>query len=348
MSARGADDVHMGDEVAQRGVSDAESVGGDEVRETRRRNSPSDPTFREIEDHVLTGHATFRSWCAACVQGRGQADRHQGEGRKELEYGSKVPVVSWDYCFLGARNRISEVEVEQHGDSRVLALLDGVTTSIFAHLITEKGFDFPSNEKVVKTIVSDFDKLGYNRVVFRCDIEPSFLALLRAVKLAWTDVVQETSAEGDPQSNGAAESLVNVIKGHVRSIKLALESASWVEVPADHDLLTWLVPYAACTVGLQWVETARQRMNEMREGALFHLWHSSVNECGGCLCSHPTAVWALRIHDLNKEGTWDRWTDRTRCLLALQAGCRRPGQSNDCRQANDGLAACWTKHSAAN
>ena len=55
-----------------------------------------------------------------------------------------------------------------------------------------------------------------------------------------------TSAEGDPQSNGAAESSVNVvIKAHVRSIKLAVESASGVEVPADHDLLTWLVPCAA-------------------------------------------------------------------------------------------------------
>ena len=53
VSARGADDVDMGDEVAQRSVSDAESVEGDEVREPRRRNSPSDPTSREIEDHVL-------------------------------------------------------------------------------------------------------------------------------------------------------------------------------------------------------------------------------------------------------------------------------------------------------
>ena len=82
--------------------------------------------------------------------------------------------------------------------------------------------------------------------MFRCDNEASILALLKAVKLAWTgDVVQETSAEGDPQSNGAAESSVNVVKGHVRSIKLAAESASGVEGPADHDLLTWLVPYAA-------------------------------------------------------------------------------------------------------
>ena len=50
-------------------------------------------------------------------------------------------------------------------------------------------------------------------MVFRCDNEPSILALLGAVKLAWTgDVVQETSAEGDPQSNVAAESSVNVVK----------------------------------------------------------------------------------------------------------------------------------------
>ena len=69
--ARGADDVDMGDEVAQRAVSVAESVGSDELREPCRRNSPSDPTSWAIEDHVLTGHASFRSWCAACVEGRG-------------------------------------------------------------------------------------------------------------------------------------------------------------------------------------------------------------------------------------------------------------------------------------
>ena len=97
---RGVDNVDMGDEVAQRGARDAESIG-DKVREPRRRNSPSDLTSREIEDHVLTGHATFRSLCAANVQGRGRAERLQGEGRMELEDGSKVPVVSWDCCFLG-------------------------------------------------------------------------------------------------------------------------------------------------------------------------------------------------------------------------------------------------------
>ena len=51
--------MSMGDEVAQRDISDAESISGDEIREPRRRNSPSDPTFREIEDDVLTGMQVF-------------------------------------------------------------------------------------------------------------------------------------------------------------------------------------------------------------------------------------------------------------------------------------------------
>ena len=62
----------------------------------------------------------------------------KGEGRKELEHGSKVPVVSWDCCFLGARNRTSEAEVEQRGDSLVLVRHDGGTESIFARLIPSK------------------------------------------------------------------------------------------------------------------------------------------------------------------------------------------------------------------
>ena len=72
---------------------------------------------------------------------------------------------------------------------------DGVTESIFPHLIPSKGVDFPSCEKVVKMIIKDLDKQGCT--------ESSFL---REVKVAWTGVVvQETSAQGDPQSNGASE-----------------------------------------------------------------------------------------------------------------------------------------------
>ena len=105
--------------------------------------------------------------------------------------------------------------MEQWGDSPVLVIHGGVTKSIFAHLIPAKGVDFPSCEKVVKMIVKDLDTLGYRRVVFRSGNEPSILSLLRAVKLAWTgEPVQETSAEGDPQSNCAAENSVHVVKSN--------------------------------------------------------------------------------------------------------------------------------------
>ena len=127
--------VDTGDEVTQRGASDSESVVGDEFREPRRRNSSSDPTSLEMKDHLLT---SFRSWCAACVQGRGGPERDQGEGRKEVEDCSNVPVVSLDYCSHGARNRISEAEMEQRGDNSVLVMPDGMTKSNFPHLILAK------------------------------------------------------------------------------------------------------------------------------------------------------------------------------------------------------------------
>ena len=282
VSARLTDDIYMGDEVAQRGVSDAESIGGDEVREPRRRNSPSDPTSREIEDHVLTGHASFRTWCAACVQERGRAERHRVDGPKELEDGSKVLVVSWDYCFLGAKNRASEAEVEQRGDSPVLVMHDGVTKSFFfAHVIPAKGVDLPCCKKVVKMIGKDLDTVGYHKVVFRCDNEPAILSFLRAVKLAWTgDVVQETSTEGDPQSNGVAESSVNVVQGHVRSIKLAVESACGEEVLADHGLLTWLVSYAT---------RVHRRFSVGRDGK------TAYERTAGRRAVHPLAQFGERV-----------------------------------------------------
>ena len=97
-----------------------------------------DPTSREIEDHIL-GNASFRSRCAASGQGRGRGERHQGEGRKKLEDGSKIPVSSWDCCFLGAKNRINEAKVAQRGDNPVLVMHDGVTKSIFAHFVPREG-----------------------------------------------------------------------------------------------------------------------------------------------------------------------------------------------------------------
>ena len=90
------DDADGGGEVSQRDTDDVQSISDGEARETRHKSSPSDPTPREIQDHVLAGHAGFRPWCAACMRRRGRAVRHRGDGHKEEEDGSKIPVLSWD------------------------------------------------------------------------------------------------------------------------------------------------------------------------------------------------------------------------------------------------------------
>ena len=109
------------------------------------RTSWTSTTEQFVKSNILgnRGSSADRSYnfsvtlSALCPRG-GRAERHPGEGRKELEDGSKVPVVSWDYCFLGARNRISEAEVEQRGDGVVLAMHEGGTKSNFSLLIPAK------------------------------------------------------------------------------------------------------------------------------------------------------------------------------------------------------------------
>ena len=138
LSAKREDDDNMGGEVAQRDISDAESISGDEIQAPQHRNSPSDLPSREIEHHVLTGHASFRSWCAACVQGRerGQAEGHREESHEEVEQLSKIPVSSWDYFSLGQEsNQQGRERFEQRGESPVLLMHDGMAKSIFGHLV---------------------------------------------------------------------------------------------------------------------------------------------------------------------------------------------------------------------
>ena len=51
---------------------------------------------------------------------KSEVELRYGEGHKELGYGSKIPVLTWDCCFFGAKNRVNDVEVEQRGDIPVL------------------------------------------------------------------------------------------------------------------------------------------------------------------------------------------------------------------------------------
>ena len=60
------------------------------VRVLRKRLEQ--PTAAEVQEHEISGHEPYRSWCGAGVAGRGRADAHVG--RPGIEKG--VPIIGVD------------------------------------------------------------------------------------------------------------------------------------------------------------------------------------------------------------------------------------------------------------
>ena len=242
---------------------DAEVVGPVETRDARRAPTPLDPTTAEVENHKLTGHAVFRSWCRHCVRGRGREAPHSSIERPA----SSLPILSWDYCFLSSK-RASQTQAssgaasapapapDDSGDGRqpdalespVLVMYDSKGKGIHARLMPAKGIDFEGFDRSLKLWAGDLDRLGYKRVTFRSDTEISIVSFLRELRNYWQgEVVPEKAATGDPQSNGAAEVGVQLLKAHIRTQKDALEHNLGVPILSDHGILTLLVRYAAAT-----------------------------------------------------------------------------------------------------
>ena len=67
------------------------------VRVLRKR--PEQPTAAEVQEHEISGHEPLRSWCRACVAGRGRAGAHVG--RPGVEKG--VPIIGVHYGYLWSR-----------------------------------------------------------------------------------------------------------------------------------------------------------------------------------------------------------------------------------------------------
>ena len=190
-----------------------------EARVPRRAVSPEDPTNAEVEAHKLSGHACFRSWCRHCVRGRGTEGPHSRVKPPD----SAVPVISWDYCYLSSSSHTKPDLTPTH-ESPVLVMWDSRSKGLFARLVPSKGTDFEGLDIVLKYFAADLDRLGYKKVVFRSDNEFAIVAFLKELKRYWTgEVIPEAASTGDPQSNGAAERAVRMIKGAARTIKDALE-----------------------------------------------------------------------------------------------------------------------------
>ena len=84
--------AQFGDGVESIGESRADVEMGNEEDEEpleaeipRVRMHPKNPTSREKEEHEDSGHAVYRSWCAACVEGPIVGGQHRIELMEEEE-----------------------------------------------------------------------------------------------------------------------------------------------------------------------------------------------------------------------------------------------------------------------
>ena len=136
VSARRADDANMGDEVAQRDISDAECISGAEIRDLRRRNSPSDPASREIEDHVLTEHARSGHGVQLVCKGEVEPRDTKEKVTRNLRMAQRSQSCRWITASLELRSRVSEAEVEQRGGQ------SGCGDAQWCHQVDVCSFDF--------------------------------------------------------------------------------------------------------------------------------------------------------------------------------------------------------------
>ena len=80
----------------------------------RVRMNPKNPTSREKQEHEDSGHAVNRSWCAACVEGRGVGGQPRIELLDEEERERTTPIVAFDYGFLtGKRRHVSNSDLQR-------------------------------------------------------------------------------------------------------------------------------------------------------------------------------------------------------------------------------------------
>ena len=111
--------------------------------------APVQPTELMIEDHRASGHRPCRSWCPACVRGRGRSYSHIQRDKSE----EVVTTISIDYGFFGS-------EESPDKENPVLVVKDRRSKALWAHLVPSKGVENPHG---YRSPVKDLNSTGYKK-----------------------------------------------------------------------------------------------------------------------------------------------------------------------------------------
>ena len=168
---------------------DDEEQAPQESEKVKTSCDPGQHSKREREEHEAT-RVHYRSWCVACVRGRGVAMKHL---RSASAHDERMHTLVMDYCFPS--------EGGQQGIT-VLVVKEMKTNAVGAFIVPSREV----SEYFVETVVDFMSGCGCGRAILMSDGELAMVAMQEAVKNArHSDTTLENSSKGDGQTNGAAE-----------------------------------------------------------------------------------------------------------------------------------------------
>jgi len=213
-------------EVQDEAQDDPGETEEQEVEAQKKAHNPILPSAEEIDDHLVSGHYPYRSWCQPCIEGRAVSTHHRRAQRDAR--GKMVATISFDYFFMtekGLRRR-EEMTTDFPGDAegnekledarrrgdivKVILLKCDATKIVLGHTVPCKGLD--EELHVVKLIVQDIAWIGHTRVMLKSDNERSVVKLVRTalkeakVECPEMDQIGEEHPESyDSRSHGSIE-----------------------------------------------------------------------------------------------------------------------------------------------
>ena len=207
-----------------------------EAEELKHVPAPVLPSKEEVEPYNVS-HLPFRSWCSACVRGRGLS-----LGHRKVDMKNKGGRTNTDY-LRGPCGFFGKPEGRAHDTLPVLIVQDRKSKGIWSHPVPSKGVTHPYPARALMT---ELDFMGYKRVILKSDQEPSIVALCDAVKNGWHgEIVPEESPKGESKSNGEVERAVQTVHALARTLKDFLEQQSGITSGSRSPLLAWLVEHCS-------------------------------------------------------------------------------------------------------
>ena len=142
-----------------------------------------------VEDHRAGGHVPYRSWCPACVRGRGRSFQHHLLNNTD----ELVPAISIDYGFFGGQEVTS-------AECPVIVAKDRKSKRIWSHPVPAKGV----HPYAVKCLLEVLNQSGYKKVILTSDqdapLPPLVASLARKANEEWHgEVILESSPKGREQ-----------------------------------------------------------------------------------------------------------------------------------------------------